>query len=331
MNRIVFVTSSPTREPGFQTKTLAIKGADGLFFRKQALTNESKDHILALQGTYDKLSGRTGEKALFAKPTNVSPAGGYVDFKHVKGISFEKILLDAALQNNPAGQLEVIARYEEVLKKLIAGGGPHDHSRFEKIFGPDLYENFKDSRCVHPGLLDCNFDNLIDNKGSVTVIDYEWCFDFCLPYDYLLGRALMWFSLRHAEILKMNSKKLNLVAVSDELLFDEQVYKKYANTIKQIPTILDIEWAYLQKWINGGDYNNDISPYRKPKKYSEKYMFALDSLEQHGKEVSRLNKQINRSEEEAARTAMELGLIKASRSYKLLKKAGKLKNNLLNK
>lgn len=63
------------------------------------------------------------------------------------------------------------------------------NQEFEKIFGN--VDKSKEYLCLKQGILDFNLGNLIINsKGKVYFFDYEWCFNFPIPKDFILFRAL---------------------------------------------------------------------------------------------------------------------------------------------
>lgn len=64
--------------------------------------------------------------------------------------------------------------------------------------------------CIKKGVLDFNLGNLIvDSKGKVHFFDYEWCYPFPIPKDFVLFRALF--------VLQLNTSSKSLYSL-DELL-----------------------------------------------------------------------------------------------------------------
>lgn len=325
IDRVIFSTSSRSRKPEYQIQTTCSSRDGRLLFSKQAISKRSVSHINQIYHAYAKLQPFEDETLHFARITNHSV--GVVEFEFVEGENLESMLLRAILVNDTLSQDLIINTFTAVLEKLVVNkNAKHKHDYDSEVLGGNLYNKFRGSRCIYPGLFDCNLDNIITDGSMLHFIDYEWCFDYCIPYDLVVSRAFMWFFIRHRETLILYSESLDMVTISENIIIPRNLYIKLHKYIDKFQLVVAIEWKHFQKHVNGMDCQA-LPRIHRAKKVNKK-LFALEEL-QH---LRKTNKIINNENKELKlRVSMvgdELEEIKRSKSYRALIKINSIRHFL---
>ncbi len=330
MSKPVFLISNYSRKLEFQTQTRATKEKDGnIVFQKIALNSSAIPHLEKIKKTSDTLT-KMGLGPLFCKAI---PNKGGVEFQYIKGESIENLLLKAILSDNQELTLSLLDEYEEFLGRIAPGTKhKHSHKYDERTFGPDFYEKFSQSGCVYPGILDLNFDNIISDKSKKVAIDYEWAFEHCLPYDYILARAIMWFGMRYADTFKMHSEHLDFMGLSDENVLPSSLFSKYSHLLPLIKKAYYIEWKHFQPWVNGSSSKVLVDFYKQPAKYSQRSLFAIDKFEAQAETqaslIQHLNEELKSKNTEIERQNNILRRYPHRAIHKAYRAGGKLKGSV---
>lgn len=327
MSKIIFFTNSYYRKPEFQLSTSGFKTKGGTTFRKQALNKEAQKHLHAMFENYQLLRKVLPTRFGIVKPVKPSEVGDYLEFEAVNGISLDSLLLDAVIENRPDDQRKLLQNYLDFTKSLCVDN-KHGHSTDESFFGTDVHQKFSGSKCIQPGLFDINFDNLIYDGKTLTLIDYEWCFEGCLPEDMAISRALFYFCSRYSSLLKKRSESISLLAVSDELVVPEIIYKEFGKFVDSFEEISRIEWQHVQLFVTGRKSRKPIKLYKKAKKYSSAPSYAMEELTRALLTNNHLSTQLEQTRQSLIEAESRVKAIESSRSYKLASKLSKTKRKL---
>ena len=186
MNKVIFSKFSYERLADFQTMTVIFRDNDSLNVKKQALSLRSKPHILSFAHKYDILRSYYSGK-LSAAPCRIDENDCAV-FPMAEGKSMESILKKLFDEKNVQKAVELIRDFFEQIR-AISTEMPVRSDKFSEIFGkPQLPEKMT---AMSPANVDMSFDNVfLSDSGSYTVIDYEWTFDFPVPSEFIMYRAL---------------------------------------------------------------------------------------------------------------------------------------------
>lgn len=319
MSRVVFITSNPSRRPEFQISTLGLKdNSGGLTFRKQASSAHSRDYLLQMEKTYRTLREVTSKHFRTSKILNVDKKLGIIDFEFVEGPSLEKELLSAIINNENGAAAALIKQWRQISKAISPSAKRHDHRYDKSYFGPKLFEHFSGDGCINPGLLDINFDNVIISNNKLVLIDYEWCFEHCLPTKYVVTRALVWFCKRHSGVFSVHADRLDLVSFGQDLVIPRFIFEDYLDEVS-VRKVLEIEWEFLQNRITSVSRTDLAQEINKLKiADATKPLLAVEQLEATMVELEKVSKHNER-------VSQELTNIKKSRSYKLASSIAKLR------
>jgi hypothetical protein len=291
MDRPIFLISNYSRKPEFQTQTRALKEKSGaIVFQKVALNESALQHLSSIKKTSEVLVD-SGLGSLFCKATSKDNS---IVFERIKGENFENLLFESVLQNDTQSTHKILDEHEAFLKRMVASPKhTHKHSYSQKIFGPGFFDEFSNSTCIYPGVLDLNFDNIIKSGSKLMAIDYEWAFGHCLPYDYVLARTIMWFGIRYADIFRMHSKHISVTALSDEIVLPSTVLDRYAYAIPMMQKAYLIEWNYFQRWVNSPFKKTLADFYKQPVVYASRTPFAIEDFENQIINQARLIEELN--------------------------------------
>lgn len=117
---------------------------------------------------------------------------------------------------------------------------------FENVFGPLVPENSKSLRTTN---IDITLSNLkIDKEGCVYNFDYEWVFDFNIPFEYVLWRILVQLYEEYRVYLKWNislTDFLDALGISKENI---PIYRDMENCFAEYVFGKKREEEYLKKY-----------------------------------------------------------------------------------
>ena len=176
---------------------------------KMALSNHANAHIEHLSKSYDLLKEQFGKTGLIPAKCTLekgkergmllagiaSKAKDSVRFEYISGITLEDYLnrLEAAEQYP---QMESVIL--EYCRKLTECSGVTEFRRsvkFDEVFGK------REFRKKYTASNPCDFDMIFSNivldrdrleEGDWTVLDYEWVWDFAIPVNFVIYRALFY-------------------------------------------------------------------------------------------------------------------------------------------
>ena len=182
------------RREHFQTATVILEAPGRRHVVKRGLSRESAPHIKSLQGKFEAL--HASHRRFYVIPPVIVNAEAHFEFD--KGTS----LLAKLCNLMRIGDLE---GFELELMKFAGAVG--DAARptsawwrsegFVQIFGEIPPKFQRSTLCLSPANIDMVFSNVhVRNDEDVpyAMFDYEWTFDFPVPLEYVLWRALSRFS-----------------------------------------------------------------------------------------------------------------------------------------
>lgn len=189
---IIYSKFNLHRKKEFQLLTTIESDNNFLFSAKTSQRKESENFLNSFFSKYENISAANLSIAP-VKPQKISDTK--VVFEYKNGISLDSLLLDAVIKKDKNKFLGFIEYYLNSIK---------DNEMTERTFSEDFEKIFgacpkKKNAYLQIGCLDLNFDNIIhdEKSGKCCLIDYEWTFDFAVPYKYVVFRALSNFYFRY--------------------------------------------------------------------------------------------------------------------------------------
>lgn len=171
------------RKNKFRIKTEIIQENGRRFSRKTALHKEAEKHVLNI---------KENEEKWIDKLKNIRCIKGYInDGSYVTPYVYGQDLdiLFYQCRHSPAIFIE---KFKYFVKKFLTPENenliPFEVStEFIKIFGENYPIGKQSLRYTN---IDLIFPNLkLTDDGRLYSLDYEWCFDFPIPYEYVIWRA----------------------------------------------------------------------------------------------------------------------------------------------
>lgn len=186
MNTIQYAKYSRDRSPAFQIRTTIFRDNGGKWVEKVPLSPMAAAHVQKLAYSCQKLKEQYEDTSLIICPCRIQDGAAVFDY-------IEGDILTNSLQKMMAeADEEGIARLCMELAALVRsakGLRPFTKTQsFTEIFGDiALPEGLMATGYSN---IDMITDNFILSGRSLTLLDYEWCFDFPIPIDYTVFRML---------------------------------------------------------------------------------------------------------------------------------------------
>ncbi|WP_107839188.1 hypothetical protein [Metasolibacillus meyeri] len=244
---ILKIKYSIDRKEEFQIKTIIYKDNGIKIVKKEAYSQKSINHIKIINTNYKLLQN---SKMVLVKPVLEENS---VVFSYIDGESIDSILMQYVMNKDIDGFKEILSWYkslllqEEVVPFVVT-------EQFTRIFGS--IPNIDGVPAVKTANIDLNFDNLIKHNEQVTVIDYEWVFDFLVPLNYIIYRAVISFDIKYHLYL---SSLIDVDKIFDYLgisLNEVKIYRKMESSFRQYVG-KDIS-IYKEKYLKSNDSINEI-------------------------------------------------------------------------
>lgn len=200
MSRVLYAKYNHLRAPQFQTVTEIVAHDDILVAQKRALSEKALSHINSFINKFHLC------KTVFknAKPCNVVINDNIACFDYLEGITVGCIIenskdIDEFISKTKK-YINIVFVYND--KSIV----PFEYTdAFKNIFGNPLGLNGE--KAIVGLNVDPIFDNFIYCGNELFIIDYEWCFDFPVPVDFALYRALFYLYAKNSVLF---SRKLEL-------------------------------------------------------------------------------------------------------------------------
>ena len=179
------VRYSVNRKKEYQIKTVIYEENGIVSVVKEPYTKYGDKHISNIYNNYELLKNSAMNLAAPILKGNV------IVFPFIVGESLDEKLIKNVNEEDVKSFKDKIIWFKTMLEKdeqiefIVT-------EPFKRIFGTD--HSFVGSKSLRVSNIDSNFDNLIINSNNeITIIDYEWVFDFPIPLDFILYRSISSF------------------------------------------------------------------------------------------------------------------------------------------
>ena len=193
MSKVLFAKITKERRKQFQIIT-RIEQEDGVrYATKEALYEEGQKHI-----------SRMKEYASLYELDNIQCVscemrGKKAYFPYIEGETLSDVLLEAVSQKDKKQVYNILTEYHDFIYQM--GKDKQEfvaNESFKQVFGE--VDNLKAvSGCF------VNIDNILENiiqtKDGYKLIDYEWFFEFPIPFDFVIYRAVLDLYVNYAEVV----------------------------------------------------------------------------------------------------------------------------------
>ena len=263
MREIVFAKYSNERCERFAIKTLITSEEGKTFVEKYPLSDSANAHvcqILKNKEKIDALYGAIGLKAVNCYPISDKKA---VKFDYIEGMTFTEKLENIEKQEGFYQSFKMLESFKERLISLSEEEFLQTEN-FCRIFGePRLPSGLHAANFC---CFDLAFDNIIEGKdGKEYIIDYEWCFDFPVPIEYIFYRALKIYVVMGARVELIQKDIYGFLGFDKKLCekFDEMETAFQSYVRGEVTSLRDLYESFEKNNYNISDIltQRDNEPY----------------------------------------------------------------------
>ncbi|MBO6193219.1 MAG: hypothetical protein J6O00_03460 [Clostridiales bacterium] len=285
MDKVLYVKLSDNRALEYQVETSVVRTASGLKVIKKNIRPEGLEHIRKIKENEDILRSVYKDEALICK-SELTDLG--IEFEYIDGISFEDKLREASDKEDIDAVLSIIDTYRHLVSLM-------DQSEYTNI--------------------DLTLPNIIEQNGRYIIIDYEWLTKDPTPSEFVFWRGLftsMAYAMLGKDIKDKVYARYGLTKEKDELyLIKEKEFQDYVSG--SLLTLRDYASEHEFQLTTIDDLKAEII------EWQYKLNLREAELQKTKDEVKEGIKQREALEEQLGLARHELGVIKSSRSWKILK------------
>ena len=231
------------RAKAFATKTVITKD-DNLVkaVYKYAVSDASRAHINRIFDIYIKLTSIYKENVKVNKGILIENG---IKLEYLEGISLEEILDKAFLSGENNAAVELIKQYIDKIINVLPKIKFDITDEFKKVFGDISFDEkvINTLEATNVANIDAIFSNVIINNDIWNILDYEWTFEFPIPLNFILFRAL------------------NVYLYSSDRrrrLWNEGIMEKFGIDKNQQKLFAQMDFNF-HKYVNGDRYSLSMS------------------------------------------------------------------------
>lgn len=303
MDRLVYIKYSNERAKQFAICTEIRQNEDGKkYVVKRPYAPVAKKHVKSIAIWYEKLSEMFKDTEI--RINHCELKGDNIILEYLEGRTLEEeldILLEA---DDYERFILLMKRFYAILIKS------HSHNEFvltegfKKVFGElSIPEGLA---CGEINNIDMLFRNIIVNNGW-NVIDYEWTFDFPIPINYVIYRAIIHYVSREKIKWKLDFDLFNEFNITEE---EKDVYQQ-------------MERGFINYATGGLPSVNMLGMILNNKK-----IVVLDELERNKQEIKRRIEEVEKCKDEIRYYQEELQQVYQSTSWKVTKPLRQLREQI---
>lgn len=211
MEKVIFSKGSVERAEGYNIVTNILIKDGKKIVQKRASNEMSKRHITMMYHHGNNFISKREDVKL--APCFLIE-DGVVELPFIEGELFS----DKIYSHIDCRDWTSLYRDIEELKDIVYSMGNVDSfelsPEFVNVFGcQEWLKGYKSSKSLDIDLL---FENIIFSDGKTYIIDYEWIFDFSIPYKYIIFRTLF-FDKKIQELeIDIKKKIMDIAEISEE-------------------------------------------------------------------------------------------------------------------
>ncbi len=228
MKQVIYIKNSFNRKKIYRITTILEQQGSKYTVVKKALEQEAFNHIHHIKECRDQLEKEY--EGIFFLPA-CEWHEDYVDIEYVSGEEFEAKLDKVYAEGNVDVAEKMIFNLFDKLKQPQFSQPFYMTEEFKQWFGDiELPEGLLATSIAD---IDCIFSNIICREGDLdAIIDYEWTFDFPIPFNYIYYRALRdYFMLGNRQEWFPTDGYKHFGITSLEIEIYEQMEKKFQQNI----------------------------------------------------------------------------------------------------
>ena len=213
MTKILYSKYSNERAQKFRIRTDIIESEGKKYARKCAYGEASTAHVEKLIAKGQALDKSYEGTILSANKAEAREDGIYFEF--LEGETFEQ-RLDKYLQEEDYTTL--LTEIKEFFSVVESTSEMHTFKmtdEFKNVFGNITFPGTLQAASLNN--IDYIFGNIFLSENKWTVIDYEWTFEFPIPFLYLVYRAVHYYTYDHSREKLRKIGLLRMLSIDEEL------------------------------------------------------------------------------------------------------------------
>lgn len=224
----IYCKYSNDRDKKFQIKTtIELDNQNNKYVCKYPTSIEARNHVEQIYLNY-KLMEESFKDTIF-QPNKCTKQEGSVRFEFINGKTFEDYLDNFYAEGQYLKVVEEIKKFTDILYSLTDNIQFEYTDEFENVFGKNTA--FSSSKSLKISNIDLIFGNILLGE-KWTIIDYEWTFNFPIPIEYIIYRALYYYihgNTKRSELISLNIFKLLNISDDKIDMFNEMElnFQKY--------------------------------------------------------------------------------------------------------
>lgn len=291
MSKIIFAKYNKNRRKKFQISTVLYEDSGKRYAKKTALTDEAFCHISNMQLSYNKL------KDVYSNITLLE--GDYTDrsvtFEYIEGKNVTDKLLDAVSQKSKEQFLEYLKNLAAYIFETKCQLVPFEKSdEFIEVFGDVIISD----ECMPVTNVDMIYDNIVERKGQLICLDYEWVFEFKIPIRYVQYRSLHYFYTRNASRF---GNDISEKEIMDACGIDDSARKIFKTMENNFQKWVFGEEDYALHYMKGAEKN----VVQNHKQLVARILQLQEEVEERNQHIAYLNKEIEKMDKEMTDALIE--------------------------
>lgn len=244
MYKTLFAQADYNREKKYTVLTKLISENRTKYVTKEPVFPEGDEHINAIYQNYLLLS-KSSHK--FELPST-KLLGNVLKLEFIDGTNIESLIEEFLMKGKISDANSLVGEIITFLNSFpVVKDNPYIYSDFILQFDPKkLYFEEKKIDCWKPGFHDINFDNIIRKNDKYYFVDFEWCFEYPLPKEYLLLRTIFYLSIKlKKRIQLMTSPEFRCLNIFDDIYIPIEWLKGITHSADKFQKMLDYEYNLL--------------------------------------------------------------------------------------
>lgn len=260
MDKIIFTKYSNERAKQFNICTEIRQDINGKrYVVKRPATAEAQDHVDKIYMWHEKLKEKFEGTKLGVNRCEQFDDGVKLEFLQGKTLEEE---LDQLLQKeNILEMIELIKDYFSLIQKANETKTFQMTEEFAEVFGEVYLPS--GLMCGEVTNIDMIFANVIDASGW-QIIDYEWTFEFPIPINFVLYRALFFYMLKEerSKLREFNLYELFNISKEEQQAYAKMEYNFGRYVVQNYVPVRDICTAINNKKVSAKNIIEDYEQKR---------------------------------------------------------------------
>ena len=294
-SKVIYKKYSNDRAEEFSIYTdMVLDESGSIKVRKYAAFDKSQEHIKRIIKWSDMLKTQY-EGSPLSVCESIEEDGKAVS-EYLDGRTLEE-LADWYIYSGREEQAEQVIR--KLIAVILEKNALKDFeitSEFIEIFGNVEFEGHMHSGIVND--IDMVLGNIIESNGTWKLIDYEWCFDFPVPVEFIIYRMLFYYLDTNNSRNLLKKKEFIHLSEKDKRTFDEmekrfqdyvdgrrrplrKMYERFGKDVIDLHFMVNMEKSFSNVKLykeSGNGYSEELSVSAKASCLNgyDKYAFSFE-------------------------------------------------------